>query len=487
MLTQRSLHCNIIAPRGERAKASVGVAHLRMIPGSAPRQFAAESARESSLVSSFRGLVGLIARTALLAAVAALVAACSGAVSGTAPVVDPTRITILPSTAVAFSGSPTTFIISGGTGSYIVTSSNQAVIPLAGVVTGTTLTVIPNFVASDTTVTLTVRDTGTTPIATATVTVKALTLSNVVTVTPSSTACGAAVCAGGDAEVKVTLSQNGTPLANREVRFDVVSGDFRIITGSAGGIETLALSASTFTDATGTARIRVRVLDQAASQTALLQATDVSSGATLRTSFTIAPASNTALNAQPAALHFFGVDSNSCSSGVSADVIVFGGRPPYSISNPGTFAVNPLILGHSGDRFTVTSTGQCTSGATIAVVDANGASVTVSASNAVGTAVNVPPFNVAPTTVTLDTCNRVVTVALAGGLGPGSYFAASGSAEVFAGTSGNFGFIRRDVGTPQPQPNPGPVSVAFSDGRSVQTVTVNLAGAAPGGGAGTCP
>src|SRR5204862_540939 len=131
------------------------------------------------------------------------------------------------------------------------------------------------------------RDSGTTPVQTATVTVKPITINNTVTVTPSasqSAACGKSVCAGGDAEVKVVLAVNGVPLTNREVRFDVVSGDYRIITGSVAGVETLALSGTAFTDANGVARIRVRVLPNATSQTALLTITDVAAGATLQTS-----------------------------------------------------------------------------------------------------------------------------------------------------------------------------------------------------------
>src|SRR5205814_5673768 len=233
-------------------------------------------------------------------------------------------------------------------------------------------------------------------------TVKGRILSNVVTVTPTTTACGTAVCAGGDAEVKVTLSQSGLPIANRQVQFDVLSGDYRIITGSSGGTETLATSGTAFTDSTGTARIRIRVLDQALSQTALLQITDISSGATLRTSFAIAPSSNAALNAQPSELHFTGPDNSACANGISADVIVFGGRPPYSISNPGTFNVNPLIVGSSGGRFTVTANGQCTSNTRIAVVDTAGATTSVTATNALGSAVITPPVVVSPTTVTLN-------------------------------------------------------------------------------------
>src|SRR6185503_214050 len=111
-------------------------------------------------------------------------------------------------------------------------------LPSAGAIKGAgAFTVVPNQVAADTPVTLTVTDTAGSAPATATLTVKPRTVSNVVTVTPSasqSAACGTAVCSGGDAEVKVVLSQAGVPLVGRTVQFDVVSGDIRIIVSPPG-------------------------------------------------------------------------------------------------------------------------------------------------------------------------------------------------------------------------------------------------------------
>src|SRR6185312_6798891 len=74
-----------------------------------------------------------------------------------------------------------------------------------------------------------------------------------------SAACGTAVCSGGDAEVKATLSQAGVPLTGRTVRFDIVSGDVGIITSAPGLPETTGTTATATTDSTGTARIRIRV------------------------------------------------------------------------------------------------------------------------------------------------------------------------------------------------------------------------------------
>jgi hypothetical protein len=424
--------------------------------------------RIARLAFAFLALVGIIS--------------CgSGAVSGPPTVVTPGPISITPSTATLYTDLPTMFLITGGTGSYFITSSNQAVIPVIGSFAGSEITVVPGPVAADTPVTLSVRDTAATTPATATLTVKPRTVSNIVTVTPSasqSAACGTSVCSGGDAEVKATLSQAGVPLSGRTVRFDVVSGDVRIISSAAGLPETLSLSDSTTTDTTGTARIRVRVLPDATAQTALLQITDVNSGSTQRTSVSIAPSSNAPLNAQPATIAFRGATGDKCASTGQADVIVFGGRPPYSISQPGTFTVNPTLVGSSGGRFTVTPTGQCTDGSPIAIVDSNGATVSISASNRTGSTSATPAFVAAPTDVTLDSCNTVATVALAGG--SGTYFAASGNNAVAATVNGNTGVIQRSASA---GPVSTPVNVVFSDGQTTRQVTVNLAPGAKG----TCP
>lgn len=423
-----------------------------------------------------RTFLAMRARLALLASLALLVAACGGGVSGPSPTVGP--IAVSPSSATLYSDLPTTFVVTGGNGSYVITSSNQAVLPAVGALNGNEFTLVPNTVAADTPVTLTVSDSAGDAPVNVTLTVKPRTVSNVVTITPSasqSAACGAAICSGGDAEVKVVLSQGGVPLVGRQVRFDVLSGDFRIITSPPGAPEELALSGTATTDNTGTASVRIRVLADATAQTGLLQVTDLGSGFTQRASLTIAPSSNAPLNAQPATIVFQGVAANTCASGISADVIVFGGRPPYLISQPGSFSVSPTLVTNSGGRFTVGATGQCTSGSQIAVVDSNGATVSVTASNKLS---DIPPptqsaFTVSPTTVTLDTCQAVANVIVIGGTT--SYFAASSSANVAASVNGNTGVIQmvqHAVGSRVTTASP--VTVTFSDGRATVNVTVNL-------------
>jgi hypothetical protein len=387
-----------------------------------------------------------------------------------------------------YSELPTTFIITGGNGSYLVTSSDQAALPVSGSFSGGSgLTLVPNQVAADVPVKLTIRDTGSSTPATADLTIKPRTLSNVVTITPSasqSVVCGTAVCAGGDAEVKVTLSQAGLPLRGREVRFEVVSGEFRIITSAAGLPEVLSLSGTTFSDESGTARMRIRVLNDAISQTDLIQITDVTSGSTQRASFVVAPSSNAPLNAQPSTISFKSVIAGICASGLRADVIVFGGRPPYSISQPGTFDVFPTVVDRSGGRFTVISKGQCTDGSQIAVVDSGGATVSVTASATTAFVVNQPPLVVSPKAVTLDSCNAIAHVNIAGGVGP-PYLGASGNSAVsvtidnFSSSSASIARVKgagpvlpSTIGT-----NP-TVLVSLSDGQSAAEVTVTLVGEA---------
>lgn len=426
--------------------------------------------------------------TRLLAACLSVIglASCgSGAVSAPPTPVTPGPLAITPSSATLYSELPTSFLISGGTAPYFITSSNQATVPVIGTVAGSSFTVVPSPVATDTPVTLTLTDSAGGTAATAALTVRPRTVSNVITVTPSpsqSAACGTAICAGGDAEVKVTLSQNGVPLAGRNVRFEVISGDFRIITSAPGTAEALSTTGSTLTDSTGTARMRIRVLSDAGPQTALLQITDVNSGAFQRSSVPIAPSSSSPLNAQPERISFVGPNSSSCANGIPADVIVFGGRPPYQISRPGTFSIDRDVVTFSGGRFTVTANGQCVASQPIAIVDNNGATVTVTASNSLGSVLAGTPVVATPGAVTLDSCMSIANVALSGG--SGTYLAARGSGALdVRRVSENVFSIQRLSGSP---PAASPVQVGFSDGRTVTEVTVTLSGTAPGQGGGQC-
>ena len=428
------------------------------------------------------GVFGVLVRAAMLAS-AALVAACgSGAVSAPPAPVTTDPISITPSTATLYSDTPTQFIVTGGNGNYIIVSSDQSALPVAGTFSGgNVLTLVPNQVAADTQVTLTIRDTGTSTPVTATLTIKPRTVSNTVAIVPSTAECSTAVCSGGDAEVSVRIAQNGLPLVNRTVRFDVVSGNFAVVTSPAGLPETTALSGTTTTDAAGFARVRIRVATDAPSQTALLQITDLGSGSTQRASFFIAQ--NTGASAgffvTPASVGFQGPNNQQCSNGTSVDVYVFGGTPPYSILNsfPDFLSLSTTAVAGSGGRFTVTTRGGCLANGTITIRDSAGRSTNVQVTNAIGTE-SVPALSVSPTEVTLTDCDSFVNVNVIGGTG--QYTATSSNPAVMATyVGGNIVRVERVRNTTFF----GNVPVGISDGRTTTTLTVHIQGP---GTTGTC-
>lgn len=427
-----------------------------------------------------------------LAAFVGLSSCGSGGVSGPPPVNDPTRITILPAgtttaPVIAFSGLPTTFALSGGTGAYIVSSDNQAAIQVpSGAINGSTLTVIPNPVVSDTTVTISVRDTGTAPVATSVVTVKPGTVNNNITFTRNAAdACNPAVCSGEDALVSTTISQGGIALGARGVRFDVVSGDFSFeTTDPATQNTTFSSSFLTTTDETGKATARIHVSPGAANQTAVLQVTDIGTGAFQRVSFLIAQStgSSPGFFTSPSSVTFQGNQTNQCATfGVSAIVTVIGGVPPYTVqTGTSAFAVLPTQVSQSGGSFVVSPNGTCVAspGAPIIVTDSAGHTTTTLVANIPGT--QAPnPLTVAPADITLTSCSSAASVVVAGGIS-NNYLPSAGS-DALQVTSGNPVTIQRR--NPSAAPGAGPLSVGVTDGQSTATVTVHLVGAAQG----ACP
>jgi hypothetical protein len=430
----------------------------------------------------------VLTRFALMLASLVIVAACGSGAVGTI-VNDPAKITILPGSdgtpTILYSGLPTTFTITGGTGAYIVSSSNQAIVQVSGNLIGNTLTVVPNPVVTETTLTLTARDTGTNTPAVVTLTVRPGTVSNMITIAPGSSACSPAVCSGGDAVVTATISQGGIPLPARGVRFDVISGDVRFITSAAGLPETVALAVTTVTDETGAARARLRALDTAANQTAIIQVTDLGSGAYQRTTILIARATATQVGffTVPTSVTYTGPNNQQCATSLSSEIFVFGGTPPYTISNsaPSAFSVNTSVVSFSGGSFRVAPTGVCAQNVTIAVTDAAGRTTTVSLSNEPGTNDPPPaPLAVAPGSLTLASCTTNANAVIVGGKTT-NYVAASSNGIVIATVNGSLLTVRR--ATPSAAvPSGTVVDVNVSDGSSVVTVPVTLTGL----GAGAC-
>jgi hypothetical protein len=111
----------------------------------------------------------------LLAAVAAMTLAACGGGSG-APnnpyTPGPSLLTVTPAAVTAYPGVATTLSVTGGTPPYRAFSSNSGVLPVAQTMTGSLLTLVAGGIDSDTTVTITIQDSGGQS-AVATVSVKA--------------------------------------------------------------------------------------------------------------------------------------------------------------------------------------------------------------------------------------------------------------------------------------------------------------------------
>ena len=300
---------------------------------------------------------------AVLGAMGALLGSCGGGgVAGTTTTGG--ALQVQPGTANVFPDVPTSFSITGGKSPYDVSTSNNVVVP-APTVSGTTFTLIAMPVVADTTVTLTIRDSAGATTTTA-LTVKATTLSNVVTITPiapTGTGCGG-LCSGGDAQVTVTAALNGVKLVNRPIRFDVFQGDFRFVTP---GTNVQVTSIIVNTDENGIAVARLQAIVTAPTQVATLTTTDTVTGLVRRTNFVIAQQTSGAgiLSVLPSGSVTFtgnkpGVGQPAqCPFGGIVDMYIYGGTPPYTIVSPlpQFLSVSPAIVNTNGGSFRVTESG----------------------------------------------------------------------------------------------------------------------------------
>ncbi len=414
---------------------------------------------------------------------AAVLQGCgSGAVSSP-PSTSAGDLLVLPAQADVFPNTPTTFTISGGRAGYSVFTSNGAVLPVTETVNGAQFTVTASEVAQDTTVTLTVRDQANAT-KTATAVVKVSTLSSSVTFTPATpsaaTNCGtgAVMCGGGDAIFQVRSVQNGVPLANRAIRFEVVNGQFSYLTAPGGAT---ANSQVVTTDASGLAVVTIRAGAGVPSQGAVLRYTDVATGQVKTFAFGITQFINGAstLTVIPSATNWTGTNTSNCAANVSTTHYVFGGTPPYTILNtsPLFAQVSPTTVASSGGGVNVTVTGAVCSAAggstPFAVSDAAGLTTTFTVSNTLGTAPPPgPPISgpvLVPSTVTLA-CGQSTQVAVifTGTLG----VAVSHPAQVMVTNSSGILTVTRLGATPVTGTQPS-ATFTVSDGTRVSTGTIN--------------
>lgn len=91
------------------------------------------------------------------------------------------------------------------------------------------------------------------------------------------------------------------------------------------------------------------------------------------------------LRADPGTITVTG-SSGSCGAGVAADVHVWGGQPPYKLTNsvPDAVVLSKNKLENSGDGFTVLFLGICLSNMPVTIEDDMGRLISVLLSNAPG-------------------------------------------------------------------------------------------------------
>lgn len=358
--------------------------------------------------------------------------ACGGGSGAPATVLNPTppgpppALSVLPAVTTVFTGVPSVLTISGGVPPYRAFSSNGTVLPVSQTVAGAAVVLLASDVASDTAVDVTIQDSAN-QTTKAAVTVRPATLFNTFTVTPNRPECGAsAICSGqtGTAAIVVQGPGGGTA-PGRQIRFDVVSGPFGIVTNNPG--QPTAASLTVVSDAAGVAQVIVVANVDAPTQPAQLRATDLTSDQQRTAQFLIIQNTNgsTILTIIPNTATITGAFKNECSIGARVDYFIYGGTPPYRVTSsfPDAVAiVNPTVLA-SGQFFEAVTNGTCVSPVTFSVLDATGRQTTATLNNVAGTADRPTPpapkpLSIAPGAVPVASCaGATVTYLVTGGTG----------------------------------------------------------------------
>ena len=347
------------------------------------------------------GRMVVVAGSAALVSLLSVLAGCGG--SSSTPAATVSTLAAGPATFSAFGNTINTVTITGGTGPYTVRSSDSATISVPTTVTGASLTITPRNVLANSVVTLTVTDkVGATSAVTVTVVPATITTPVIAVTSASGSTCAAennaavsaaTLCAGETGSASVMVKDaNGAVLANREVRFEVLS--FGGTVAPKPDSTVFARLATVTTDATGKATVALKADVEAGSEAAFLRATDVVSTHRIDTWFTVLKQTNgaSALNVVPATGGFTSFYLNECPL-VRREYGINGGKAPYAVTLP---AANTLVLNdgtanavpgagitvaRAGARFNVLSTDAttCTSAATsLTVTDALGATTTAS-------------------------------------------------------------------------------------------------------------
>jgi len=308
-------------------------------------------------------------------------------------------LTVVPAEAVAYAGTPLILSVTGGVPPYQAFSANPAVLPVPTNVTGNTLTLLANNVDTAQSANVTVRDAAGALSGANIVVRPSLLLPASITIVSNGAPCtGGDVCSGqtGSATVRVTGS-GGVPLAGKQVRFDVVQGQYAIQTTNPGS--PLAPTQTVVSDANGEARVIIAVPANTPTQIALLRATELTTGGQVTGQFVIAQVTDGTgvLSVAPSGTTTItGPTAGVCSAGVRVSYYIFGGTPPYRVvtNYPDAVGLVGSPVQVNGGGFDVITNGTCFTGLTFAITDATGRTLTSGlpiVENVPGTATPTPP------------------------------------------------------------------------------------------------
>ena len=407
---------------------------------------------------STKSFIKSLAAAALCAATA-LIAGCGGGGATDPFAVPPTAVTpplvVNPGALNAYPGVPVVLTISSGVGPFQVFSSDSTVLPVTQAVAGAAVTMVANAIDGlDRIVTVTVRDSAGQSTAVS-ITVKPSPLLGSLAITSvSNTQCPgltgntgtgsgtaaigprASICTGETAVAQIVLrGANTSPVANRQIRFDVLQGAYNFALDQNG--TTLVKAATILTDQNGSAIVTIRADATVATQIALIRATDTLSGNRVDTWFTIvqSTAGVASFQVSPVKASITGYYVNTCGAG-STSYQIYGGTAPYSVFansvstvvlEVGSTRGQTVVVPSSGGSFAAIALGSaCTGTSTtlFTITDATGRVITATFDSIAGT-VALP---VAPTPDTLIVtppdaqivcrAGAVVVFTLSGGTSP---------------------------------------------------------------------
>jgi hypothetical protein len=441
------------------------------------------------LIVKIRSLSSLAG--ALFALVAAAVLTSCGGGGAQANPETVVGLSINPSGGTIYAGVPFPFQILGGRTPYDISSSEPAVLPVPSQISSHSMELVaanPGVIDAG----LKPEDL---PVRTVNITVRSGDGQNVVAImkvarnfltgygvvfTPltcpiATTATSVQACAGGQTAVQFEATFNGNLFGNRLFRLDVVKGPYKFIFPP-GGTDT---SVTVQSDHTGLISAIFQVTAGVPTQLAVIRVTDVASGASANTVFTITgTANNGQLTAIPSTITFTGNLTTDCGTG-SSSFFVFDGSPPFTaLSSDPNITVNSTSSSNPGS-FTVNANSNvppCHSG-TIVVQDSGGSRATVDVKSLPGTGTVPKPatFTVAPTDITLG-CAESGSVSAVGG--SGQYSTNSSSPQVTAVVSGSTVTITR-AGPAGAGAGTLTTNVSVTDGATIQVVKVTSPATCP--------